>query len=205
MLYPLSYGGPARQGHGNCSKDGSTILLGVWGRLIRSIGRVSVALIGAAVLFGCVPQAPPAPAQVRTVAPPWPAPRDAISQFELAEVELSRLDDTTNQRIFRLSIRIDGRPVEVAPNIGIDRVRAVQAPVHTHDTSGTVWLEGAGADTVTLGQFFLVWGVRFDQRCLGAACGAITVTADGLPVGDPAAQRLAEIQETLSIEVQTQR
>ena len=69
--------------------------------------------------------------------------------------------------------------------IGLDLPRALQAPAHTHDASGTVWLEGAGAGTVTLGQFFTVWGVRFDGRCLGAACGQLTVTADGRAVADP--------------------
>ena len=48
-----------------------------------------------------------------------------------------------------------------------------------------MWLEGARAREVTLGQFFTLWGVRFDGRCLGAACGTLTVTADGEAVGTP--------------------
>ena len=69
--------------------------------------------------------------------------------------------------------------MEVPAYVGIDRLRAVQAPVHTHDASGQVWLEGRETDAVTLGQFFTVWGVRFDDRCLGSACGALVVTVDG--------------------------
>ena len=65
------------------------------------------------------------------------------------------------------------------PYVGIDRLRAVQAPMHTHDTSGQVWLEGRETDAVTLGQFFTVWGVRFDDRCLGSACRDLEVTVDG--------------------------
>ncbi len=137
------------------------------------------------LLTGCVQQAPPAPATLRTTAPPWPAPRDGISYFELAGLPSSRLDDRTGQRLLTLSIRIDGADVPLVPNIGLDLPRALQAPAHTHDTSGTVWLEGAGAGTVTLGQFFTIWGVRFDGRCLGAACGRLSVTADGGPVADP--------------------
>ena len=66
----------------------------------------------------------------------------------------------------------------LVPYIGMDRPRALQGPAHTHDDSGTVWLEGRGADTVTLGQFFTLWGVRFHPRCLGATCGVVTVTAE---------------------------
>jgi hypothetical protein len=142
-------------------------------------------IAGLVVLAGCVQQAPPAPATLRTSSPPWPAPRDGVSYFTLAGVPASRLDDRADQRVLTLAIRIDDTTVPLAPNIGIDLPRALQAPAHTHDASGTVWLEGAGAREVTLGQFFTVWGVRFDGRCLGAACGTLTVTADGKAVSTP--------------------
>lgn len=155
------------------------------------IGRVGVGVRAALtacllLLAGCVQQAAPAPATLRSTAPPWPAPRDGISYFELAGVPSSRLDDRTGQRVLTMSIRIDGTDVPLVPNIGLDLPRALQAPAHTHDASGTIWLEGAGAGTVTLGQFFTLWGVRFDGRCLGAACGQLTVTADGAAVDGPA-------------------
>jgi len=155
-------------------------------------GRAGAALAACFLLLaGCVQQAPPAPATVRTTPPPWPAPRDGISYFELAGVPSSRLDDRTGQRVVTVSIRIDGADVPLVPNIGLDLPRALQAPAHTHDASGTVWLEGAGAGTVTLGQFFTVWGVRFDDRCVGAACGQLTVTADGAAVDGPAGLALS--------------
>jgi len=153
----------------------------------RSAGLRAALAVSLAVVGGCVQQAGPAPATVRTTPPPWPAPRDGISYFELAGVPASRLDDRTGQRVITVSVRIDGADVALVPNIGLDLPRALQAPAHTHDASGTVWLEGAGADRVTLGQFFTLWGVRFDGRCLGAACGQLTVTADGRAVDAPAA------------------
>jgi hypothetical protein len=58
--------------------------------------------------------------------------------------------------------------VQVPAYVGIDRLRAVQAPMQTHDTSGRIWLEGREIGTVTLEQLFTVWGVRFDDRCLGS-------------------------------------
>jgi hypothetical protein len=63
--------------------------------------------------------------------------------------------------------------------VGIDRIRALQAAVHTHDSSGQVWLEGRETDAVTLARFFTVWGARFDGRCLGSACGRLVVKVDG--------------------------
>ena len=138
------------------------------------------------ILAGCVQQAPPEPAVLRSGAPPWPAPRDGISYFELAGVPSSRLDDRTGQQVLTIGIRIDDTEVPLVPGIGMDLPRALQAPAHTHDASGTVWLEGAGAREVTLVQFFTLWGVRLDSRCLGAACGTLTVTADGQFVGTPA-------------------
>ncbi|MCA0294919.1 MAG: hypothetical protein LCH96_06320 [Actinobacteria bacterium] len=145
------------------------------------------------VLSGCVQQAPPEPAVLRTTPPPWPAPRDGISYFELAQVPSSRLDDRSNQKVITIAITIDGAAVPLVPNIGLDRPRALQAPAHTHDDSGTVWLEGAGATDVTLGQFFTLWGVRFDGRCLGAACRDLVVTADTAPVADPVPLRLSDV------------
>ncbi|HEY3338356.1 MAG TPA: hypothetical protein VGK18_07625 [Propionicimonas sp.] len=159
-------------------------------------GGLRAALAASLVLLcGCVQQAPPAPATLRTMPPPWPAPRDGISYFELAGVPSSRLDDRTGQRVITVSVRIDGSDVPLVPNIGLDLPRALQAPAHTHDASGTVWLEGAGAASVTLGQFFTLWGVRFDGRCLGAACGQVTVTADGVAVDAPAALVLSSASD----------
>ncbi len=153
------------------------------------------ALAGALLTVGCVGQAPPAPAVLRTTPPPWPAPRDGISYFELAGVPASRLDDRSNQHVLTLSVTVDGSPVPLAANIGVDRPRALQAPAHTHDDSGEVWLEGAGATEVTLGQFFVLWGVRLDERCLGAACGSVRVSADGAVVPSPAELRLAGVRD----------
>jgi hypothetical protein len=48
--------------------------------------------------------------------------------------------------------------VQVPAYVGIDRLRAVQAPMQTHDTSGRIWLEGREIGTVTLEQLFTVWG-----------------------------------------------
>lgn len=160
-------------------------------------------VLALALLAGCVAKAPPAPAVLRDTPPPWPAPRDGISHFDAAGVPASRLDDTTDQRVFTLTLAIDGEAVPLVPGIGLDLPRALQAPVHTHDESGVVWLEGRGVREVTLGQFFTIWGVRFTDDCLGSACGTLTVTADGAAVSDAQGLRLAEVEHSLDVAVVT--
>ncbi len=153
--------------------------------------RIDVALasaVGVLLLSGCVHAAAPAPAVIRDSPPPWDAPRDAVSYIEAAALVPQPLDSTENRHVTQVTITVDGAPVQVPAYVGVDRVRAVQAAVHTHDTSGAVWLEGRETGTITLGQFFTVWGVRFDDRCLGATCGGVRVQVDGTSApGDPRA------------------
>lgn len=159
------------------------------GRRSAPAARATVIIV-LLVLTSCVRQANPAPAEQRTAPPPWGAPRDAVSYITAAGLEAQPLSNE-NSRVVELRITVDGAPVEVPAYVGIDRVRALQAPVHTHDTSGQVWLEGRETDAVTLGQFFTVWGVRFDDQCLGSACGTLMVNVDGKISSAPREVRLA--------------
>lgn len=152
-------------------------------------------------LAGCIQPAPPEPAQERTTAPPWAAPRDGISYIEAAGLPKLPLNDTTDPHVIQLTITRNGIPVEVPAHIGTDRVRAWQAPVHTHDASGQVWLEGQGNWSVTLDQFFMVWGVRFDSRCLGDVCGQIQVAVDGQPTAQGGSVVLRDVHQTVEVSV----
>ncbi|RMB58855.1 hypothetical protein [Tessaracoccus antarcticus] len=140
----------------------------------------------ALLLVGCVSRPAPEPATLVTGPPPWAAPRDAVSYIRAAGLPELPLDSETDPFILTIEVFVDGEPVPLAPFIGIDRLRALQAPVHTHEASGDVWLEGEGNRDVTLGQFFTLWGVRFDDQCLGSACEGLDVLADGAAVTDPA-------------------
>jgi hypothetical protein len=126
------------------------------------------------VLTGCVSQAAPAPAAQRSTPPPWDAPRDAVSYIAAAGLEAQPLGSNENSHVVNLRITVDGAAVEVPPYVGIDRVRALQAPVHTHDSTGQVWLEGREIDGVTLGQFFTVWEsgsmiIALDRHAAGSS------------------------------------
>jgi hypothetical protein len=155
---------------------------------------VLLALLATVALTGCVRAAEPAPAVIRTTPPPWDAPRDAVSTIAAAGLTAEPMSSGGGSRhVVAMSIQVDGWQVAIPPYVGMDRRRAQQAAVHTHDASGQVHLEGREAASVTLGQFFIVWGVRFDLRCLGAACGELVVTADGRPVVNPPELRLVEV------------
>lgn len=142
-------------------------------------------LVVAVLVAGCASRPDPDPAVIRETPPPWDAPRDAISYIQAAGLPELPLDEDSDPFIVRVEVVYDDEAVELPPFIGVDRLRALQAPVHTHESTGDVWLEGTGNREVTLGQFFAVWGVRFDERCLADACGGLSVLADGEPVEDP--------------------
>jgi len=144
------------------------------------------------MLTSCVRQATPAPAMERRSPPPWSAPRDAITFITAAGLEPQPLSSKGNSSVVNLKITVDGVLVEVPAYVGIDRLRALQAPMHTHDASGQIWLEGRDTDTLTLRHFFTVWGVRFDDRCLGSACTGLRVVVDGKVSAAPTEVRLAD-------------
>jgi hypothetical protein len=143
---------------------------------------VAVAVSLLPVVSGCqVGPAPPRPAEIRSGPPPWGAPRDAVSYIDKAGFEPLPLDfNGPAPYTLKVSVTVDGKPVVVASNIGVDRIRAEQAAVHTHTADGVVYVEAkTRAERPTLKQFFELWGVRYDAKCLGDACGGVTVRVNG--------------------------
>ncbi|HEY3511883.1 MULTISPECIES: hypothetical protein [Kribbella] len=154
------------------------------GRWRRAAGTVAVLLVAGVLLGGCqIGPAAPAAADLRTAAPPWDAPRDAVSYIDEAGFERLPLDFSgPSPYTLNVAVTLDGRPVQVAAGIGIDKLRAEQAAVHTHGTDGVVWVEAkTAAEQPTLAQFFTLWGVRYDAKCLADACKSLSVTVDGKP------------------------
>jgi hypothetical protein len=66
-----------------------------------------------------------------------------------------------------LKIYVNGKQIRMPANIGIDPTQdAMQmAGLHTHDTTGTIHVEGV--PRARLSQFFAVWGVPLSARQLG--------------------------------------
>ena len=96
---------------------------------------------------------------------------------------------------------VNGVPVPVAADIGVDETARLMSPLHTHDASGVIHVEAPTAGTpYSLGQVFTEWDVALSGTQLGALStdGTHTLTAyvNGTVVtGDPAAITLAAHQE----------
>ncbi|MDE1876772.1 MAG: hypothetical protein KGH86_08115 [Thaumarchaeota archaeon] len=87
-----------------------------------------------------------------------------------------------------LSMTIDGNPVVIPANIGIDshlwNVHTLDsygmtgmAPLHTHTADGVIHVESYKDQGYTLGQFLDIWGIPIDNY-------DVKVTVDGNPISD---------------------
>ena len=99
-----------------------------------------------------------------------------------------------------VEIFVDGRAITVPAGIGIEGGR--QKYMHTHDNSGVIHIETPVDYQFTLGDFFKVWGKRFDSNCVGEYCGEITVRVNGQVVESPRDYVLKDNDEIV-IEVNT--
>ena len=66
-----------------------------------------------------------------------------------------------------LKLFANGERIQIPVNIGIDPAKPGEqmASLHTHETDGTIHMEGMSE--ATLGQFFEIWGVPFSEDELG--------------------------------------
>jgi hypothetical protein len=139
---------------------------------------------------------------ILTTAPPW-GPNTGKLQQRLRAIGLPAL--TAEGQVVHihqhLDLFVDGKPVKVADDIGIDPDGGFISPLHTHlQTEGVMHVESPTQERFSLGQFFAVWGVRLDGKCIGGKCASgdkeLRVWVDGKPVdGDPTRIVLDEHQE----------
>ncbi|MBI2632351.1 hypothetical protein HYW75_05080 [Candidatus Pacearchaeota archaeon] len=79
-----------------------------------------------------------------------------------------------------LEIIIDNVAKEIPANIGI--APGLMRPLHTHDNSGEIHMEGPCVRNFKLGEFFQVWGKSFNSRCIFDFCtenGTLTMMVNG--------------------------
>jgi hypothetical protein len=115
----------------------------------------------------------------------------------------------------KLALYIDGNPVTIPANIGIDSnlykthkldaygmkmdmpSMPVMYPTHTHDTSGTIHVESNEQRDYTLGDFLDVWGVDFSGKTV-----KLTVDGTPAPAGTDYRSRVFKDGEQIKLEVQ---
>ncbi len=68
-----------------------------------------------------------------------------------------------------LTITINGESVVIPASIGLPSAE-VMRPIHTHDSSGKIHVEGTCPRDFTLGEFFDVWGETFTETCIFENC-----------------------------------
>jgi hypothetical protein len=161
----------------------------------------AVALLVAAAGALEPPRVPASYAGGGTALPPWPAPVTPAEGVRAAGLDAAPSEGMVQHFHVHLDVLVDGRPVPVPANIGIDVQQQLYSEIHTHADTGVVHAEAADAGTTfTLGQLFVEWGVRLDARHLGGLEEGdgrrLWAFVDGRPLeGDPADLRLVDHQE----------
>jgi hypothetical protein len=123
--------------------------------------------------------------------PPWAVPADTVTLGERAGLRALNTEGEALHFHPHLDVIVNGKPVTVPADIGIDETGGRLSELHTHNTSGVLHVEAPDTDhRYVLGQLFAEWNVRLDAAHLGGltAGGGKVLTAyvDGKKVsGDP--------------------
>lgn len=130
----------------------------------------------------------------------WPAPADATAQATAAGLPMLGQEGQVLHIHSHLDVFVDGKPVTVPAEIGIDLVKQQISPLHTHDTSGVVHIESPVKKDFTLGEFMTEWNVPISKGALGplktGGGKELHVYVNGKEQsGDPAALKLGAHEE----------
>lgn len=126
---------------------------------------------------------------------PWNRPADQQAQVKAAGLSLTSQEQLQVHYHAHLDVFVDGKRVPVPAGLGINigpnntmppHGAPGIAPLHTHDTSGVLHIEAARADTFTLGQAFVEWGVLLRSHQAGAYSPVRVYVAGKRYDGDPA-------------------
>jgi hypothetical protein len=132
--------------------------------------------------------------------PPWPAPTDAVGRAEAAGLSIGPMGMAEHYHA-HLDVIVDGRPVEVPANIGIDAKSGAMSGLHTHANDGVLHVEAKETGQLfTLGQLFTEWDVKLGRQQIGGLMAegrnVLRTYVDGEKVpGNPALVQLERKQQ----------
>lgn len=144
-----------------------------------------------------IPASPITSAVGRTSQPPWSAPSDVPAAVGQAGLPLLGAEGAVEHIHAHLDLIVNGQPVTVPADIGIDQDGGRISPLHTHDTSGVIHVESPTRAQFSLAQFFAEWQVALTATHLGGlragdGSGQLHAFVNGRPVaGNPGAITLA--------------
>jgi hypothetical protein len=155
-----------------------------------------LATVLALVVVGCGSSAKPPAGEVisgpglSVDRPPWPA-----EYAHLAErLRLIGIPPGGSEKFHihaLLHIYVDGLLSPLAANIGLDPAKHLESSLHTHDHTGIIHMEAPHPFNYTLGDFFMVWGVKLGPDQVGDLKGLggdhLHFFLNGRPLSDPAA------------------
>lgn len=102
---------------------------------------------------------------------PWNAEIDRLKE-RLSAIGLSALlkEGSAVHTHQHLDIFVNGKPIDVPAEIGVNESAGFISPVHTHEHNAIIHVESPIVRDFTLGQFFDIWGVKFTDQCVGSYC-----------------------------------
>jgi hypothetical protein len=98
----------------------------------------------------------------------WAAPADVEAGVKAAGLQMLTAEGTALHIHQHLSVTVDGAPVVVPADLGIDQAQQRISPIHTHDESGIIHVESPTVQTFTLGQVFDEWQQKLAPGRIGA-------------------------------------
>lgn len=114
-----------------------------------------------------IPATPMTTASGRTTSPPWPAPSDPSARVAAAGLPMLGAEGQVEHIHVHLDIIVNGKPVVVPGNIGIDQKTQQISPLHTHAENGVVHVESPVKTVFSLGQFMTEWDVALTEDSIG--------------------------------------
>ena len=158
---------------------------------IAAVGAIGIAIIAVAALSGGHDPAaaqpagsgelprPPVAAGVGMT--PGPFPRIRVTLGEQAGLRALNTEGEALHFHPHLDVIVNGKPVTVPADIGIDETGGRLSELHTHNTSGVLHVEAPDTDRrYVLGQLFAEWNVRLDAAHLGGLTAGDGKLSDGL-------------------------
>jgi hypothetical protein len=114
-----------------------------------------------------IPTAPMTTASGRTTDPPWSAPADPAARVKAAGLPMLGEESNVEHIHAHLDVIVNGKPVPVPADIGIDEQAQQISPLHTHEANGVIHIESPVKVAFSLGQFMTEWDVALTQDSIG--------------------------------------
>lgn len=118
---------------------------------------------------------------------PW-APQYAYLAQRISNLHLPPNGNESYHVHALLHVYVNGQPVTVPANVGIDPSQGIESTMHTHDTTGIIHMEAAYQYPFKLTDFMAIWGVQFTATQLGAyqsqGDSSVQLFVNGLKVDD---------------------